>query len=121
MVESDDWKEIEVKTGQRRRVSQKLKVETVGIELWNRPRLTYERGKCGRRHAGGGGARPYTEVSRVADPCLICCLSTPTIPFCLGVCHANDPDRSRGGLASNCDGFDWSRVGVQGADERLNG
>jgi len=45
-----------VKTGQRRRVSQKLKVETVGVEPWNKPRLSYQRGKRGRRHAGGGSA-----------------------------------------------------------------
>jgi len=116
MVKVDDRKEVKVKAGKRRRVSQKLKVETVGFELWNRPRLSYERGKRGRRHAGGGSARPYAEVTRLTGPCLIRWLSTSAIPFGLGIRHTNDPDRSWGWLASNY-GVGGSRVRMQGADK----
>ena len=110
-----------MKAGQRRGVSQKLKVETVGFELWNGPRLTYKRGKRGRRHAGGGSARPYTEVTRLTGARLIRWLSTSALPLGLGVCHTDDSDRSGGRLASNYDWFGGSGVGMQGADERLNG
>jgi len=110
MVKVDDRKEVKVKAGKRRRVSQKLKIETIGFELWNRPGLSYERGKRGRRHAGGGSARPYAEVTRLTGPRLIRWLSTSAIPFSLGVCHTNNSDRSRGWLASNYGGFGGSEV-----------
>ena len=106
-----------MEAGKRRRVSQELEVEIIGFELWNRHRLSYERRKRGRRHTGGSGARPYAEVIRLSDPCLIRWLSTSAIPFNLGVRHANSPDRSRGWLASDCDGFGGSGVGVGGANE----
>jgi len=110
-----------VKAGKRRRVSQKLKVEPIGFELWNGPRLSYERGKRGRRHAGGGGARPYAEVTRLTGPCLIRRFSTSAIPFILGVRYTDNPDRSWGWLASNYGGFGESGIGMQSTDERLNG
>ena len=87
------------------RVSQKLKVETVGIKLWHECGVSYERGKRGRRDAGGGSARPHAEVTRLTGSRLIRCLSTTTIPFVLGVRNADNSNRSRSWLASNLDRF----------------